>query len=225
MILAVLTDDAKKFIFSLILIFILGFIIIGLLGTLIQKLMVWQGKKIETLCADVVKSKVITNKNDLNKYANKKSWALFYRQSAVGLLLLVLSFVAILVHYFIYKAWPNVFSYGANNMGGEGFLTLFYIFDFRNGEYYEKFFGITLLNKWPGLINTPHFEVKAIASYIFLPLFLTGFVWYLVAVQSLISRKIRVFKLGTTIFEKTLEGYNQSDASIPTNNLQNPNKY
>ena len=92
MVLAVLTDDAKKFLFSLILIFILVFIIIGLLGALIQKLMLWQGKKIDTLCADVVKAKVITNKKDLNKYANKKNWALFFKQSAVGLILLLLSF-------------------------------------------------------------------------------------------------------------------------------------
>jgi hypothetical protein len=223
MVLAVLTDDAKKFLFSLILIFILVFIIIGLLGALIQKLMLWQGKKIDTLCADVVKAKVITNKKDLHRYANKKNWALFFKQSAVGLILLLLSFLAILAHYFIYKAWPNVFSFGENNVGGEGFLTLFYIFDFRNPDYYEKFFGITLLNEWPGVINTPHFEVKAICSYIFLPLFATGFVWYLVATLSLISRKIRLFKLGTTIFEKTLEGYNQNDASIPTNNLVKPN--
>lgn len=224
MFLAVLTDDAKKFILSLVLIFILGFIIVGLLGDLIKKMMKWQGKRIDTLCADVVKAKVITNKKALTKYGNKKTWALFYKQSAIGLLLLTVSFLVLLIHYFIFKSWPNVFSYGENNVGGEGFLTLFYVFDFKNPEYYAKFFGITLLNQWPGLLNTPHFEVRAICSYIFLPLFSVGIVWYILAVQSLISRRIRLFRLNTTIFEKTLEGYNQNDASIPTNNLNNNNE-
>ena len=212
---AVLTDDAKKFIASLIIIFVLLFIIIGLLGNLLIKIFLWQGKHIDTLINDVVVSKVITNKKDLTKYGNRKNWALFFKQSAVGLLLLALSFIAILVHFFIFETWPNVFSYGENNVGGEGFLTLFYIFDFKNPIYYGDFFGITLLKEWPGLINTPHFEINAIPSYIFFPLFVVGFTWYFIAVTSLLARKFRLSKLNITVFEKSLEGYNQNTASIP----------
>lgn len=218
MIFAILTDDAKKFLFSLIVIFILGFIIVGLLGILVKKLMNWQGMKMDTLVADVVISKVITNKKDLTKYGNKKSWALFYKQSAIGLLLIALAFSALFIHFLVTGHWPDIFSYKA---GEEGFRTLFYIFDFANPKYYVKVFGLTVLSEWPGLLNAPHFEVNAIASYFFLPLFLTGTIWYLTAVLAVISRKLRLHKLRTTIFEKSLEGYNQNTGFNNQINLLN----
>ena len=37
-----------------------------------------------------------------------------------------------------------------------------------------------------------------------------GGVWYLIALQSLISRTIRMYQLSTSAFEKTLEGFNQN---------------
>ena len=223
MVLAIFTDETKRFLISLLIIFILVFIIIGLLGALIQKLMKWQGKKIDTLCHDVVVTKVVTNKKELKRYGKKKSWALFYKQCAVGLLLLALAFLTLLVRNLITKDWSyNLFDYEK-----EGFRTLFFIWDFGNPDYYTPIFGVPfpVLREWPALLNAPHFEIEALASYIFLPLFLVGAIWYLVAVQCLIARRLRLQKLIYQVFEKSLEGYNQTNgftnANPPTNNNSN----
>lgn len=225
MVFAIFTDETKRFLISLIIIFILVFIIIGFLGALIGKLMKWQGKKIDTLCHDVVVTKVVSNKKHLKKYGKKKSWALFYKQSAVGLLLLALAFLTLLTRNLITKDWSyNLFDYEK-----EGFRTLFFIWDFGNPEYYTQVFGVPfkVLSVWPPLLNSPHLEIEAIASYIFLPLFLVGAIWYLVAIQALIARRIRLQKLIYQVFEKSLEGYNQTNGFMnntnpqPTNNNDN----
>ena len=39
---------------------------------------------------------------------------------------------------------------------------------------------------------------------------IVGGLWYLIALQSLISRTIRMYQLSTSAFEKTLEGFNQN---------------
>jgi hypothetical protein len=179
--------------------------------------MTWQGKKMDTLIHDVVVSKVITDKKQLNRYGDKKSWALFFKQSAIGLLLIALAFVALLIQFFITNHWPDVFDYQH-----EGFTTLFHIFDWGNEKYYTTVFGIKVLASWPGLLNSPHFEVAALGSYFFLPLFSVGLGWYLVSVLSLISRKLRLIDRKNNIFEKTLEGYNQNTgfATAQQNNPQ-----
>ena len=47
---------------------------------------------------------------------------------------------------------------------------------------------------------------------------IVGGSWYLIAIQSLISRTIRMYKLSTTVFEKSLEGFNQNEPFKPADN-------
>lgn len=214
-----LTENDKRLIIALLLILILLFVLIGVIGMLVQRLMRWQGKRMDTLVHDVVITKVIVDKKHLKKYGKKKSWALFFKQSWLPLLLIMLSFLVLLFTCMIRKD----FTYDIFDHNKTGFSTLLFLWDFDNAIY-VKVFGVTVLSEWPPLLNSPHFEVEALGSYIFVPLFLVGTIWYLVAVQSYIARRIRLFKLCHSVFEKSLEGYTQAHGfnTNPTVPSQNP---
>lgn len=213
-----LSENDKRLIIALLLVLILVFVLIGVIGMLVQRVMRWQGKRMDTLVHDVVVTKVITNKKQLKKYGKKKSWALFFKQSYIPLILIMVAFLSLLITCMVRKD----VSYNIFDHKKTGFSTLLFLWDFDNAIY-VKVFGITVLSEWPPLLNTPHFEVDAIGSYIFVPLFLVGVIWYLVAVQSYISRRIRLFKLCSTIFEKSLEGYTQAHGFNTNPTIQTPN--
>lgn len=207
-----LTENDKRFIIALLIAIILIFVLIGVIGHLIHRLMKWQGKKMDNLVHDVVVSKVVKDKHHLKEYGTKRNWRLFYKQARVGLILVGLAFIALLITCSIRQD----FNYDVFDYKKTGFNTLFFLWDFKDPDSYVQIFGITVLAKWPPLYNTPHFEVEAIGSYFFLPLFVVGCMWYLVATQSLIARHFRLKKLCATVFEKTLENYNQNTNAIPT---------
>lgn len=215
-----LTENDKRLIFALLISIILIFVLIGVIGHLIHRLMKWQGKKMDSIVHDVVVSKVIKDKHHLKQYGTKRNWRLFYKQARIGLLIVAISFLALLITCWIRKD----FNYNIFDHEKTGFNTLFFLWDFNDPESYTKVFGITVLAKWPPLYNTPHFEVDAIGSYIFVPLFVLGVLWYLIATQSLIARQSRLKKLCSTVFEKTLENYNQNTNVIPTSVPQQSNQ-
>ena len=212
-----LTENDKRIIIALLLVLILVFVLIGVVGMLVQRVMRWQGKRMDTLVHDVVVTKVITDKKALKKYGKKKSWALFFKQSYIPLILIMLAFLTLLFTCMIRKD----FSYNIFDHEKTGFTTLLFLWDFKNAIY-VKVFGVTVLSDWPPHLNLPHFSVDAIGSYIFAILFLVGIVWYLIAVQSYISRRIRLFKLCSTIFEKSLEGYTQAHGFNTNPTITNP---
>ncbi len=220
-----LTENDKRILIAAILIFVLVFVLIGLIGSLIIRIMKHQGKQIDTLCHDVVVTRVITNKKDFKRYARKKNWKTFYKESWIPLIILLVSGLTLLLTMLI----KQDFHYNLFDHHKTGITTLFFLWDFS--DCYSKFFGITLLSKWPEkFINRPHFEVEALGSYIFIPTFLTGSIWYLITVQRLISRTLRIGKLSDSVFSKSLENYNQMEAQmrmaqggmyVPPNNQNN----
>ncbi|MGM9874095.1 MAG: hypothetical protein ACI31G_04180 [Bacilli bacterium] len=204
-----LSESDKRVIFAFLLIFILVFVLIGLIGMLIARLMKWQGKKMDTLVHDVLVAKVVTDKKHLRRYGRKKNWREFFKNASIPFLLIILAFVALLINDIIL----DDFSYNIFDYKKTGFTTLLFLWDFSEPSIYIKFFGMTIIGDFPPLLNTPHFEVSAIGSYIFAPLFLVGAVWYLIAVQCLIARSYRLYKLVHSVFEKSLDGFRQDDYS------------
>ena len=99
------------------------------------------------------------------------------------------------------------FAYNVVEHNQTGFGTLLFVWDF-SGCFKRD--GISLVLNWPALINTPHFEVNAIVSYIFMTSMIVGGIWYLIALQSLIARTIRMYYISTKVFEKSLDGFNQN---------------
>ena len=204
-----LSENDKRLIFALLLIFILVFVLIGFIGMWVSKIMKWQGKKMDTLVHDAVISKVIADKKHLKVYGRKKNWREFYKSAKIPLLLLICSFLVLLINDLIIQDFSyNIFDYKKT-----GFSTLLFLWDFNDPDIYVNWFGLKIIGSLPKLLNSPHFEVEAIASYIFVPLFLISAIWYLVAVQCFISRTYRLSKLVHSVFEKSLEGYKQNDYS------------
>ena len=207
-----LSENDKRLIFALLIVLILLFVLIGYIGFLVTKLMKWQGRKMDTLTADPVVTRVITNRRHYIRYARKKNWRLFFKQSYVAILILFSGAATLIIRDAIMRDFTyNVFDYEIT-----GFNTVLFLWDFSGCIKRE---GLSIVLNWPVLINTPHFSVDAIISYIFMTCMIVGGLWYLISLQSLIARTIRMYVLSTKVFEKTLDGFNQNSQY---SNLKNP---
>lgn len=225
-ILLALSENDKRLILALLLVLILFFVLIGYLGMLIIKVMKWQGKRLDSEVADVLVTRVITDRKHFMPYARKKNWRIFFKDAAIPIIILIVAFTVLLVRNIIERD----FSYNPFNHH-DGFGTLLFLWDFENPDCYTRVFGLTVLCEWPPLINEPHVVAEAWCGYIFVPLIFIGGLWYLWTLQSLISRTIRIYKLSRTAFSKNLENFNQTDAlssainkaNSSQNAPQNPN--
>ena len=209
-----LSENEKRVIIALLIVFILIFVLIGLLGSLVVKTMKYQGKKMDNLVSDVVTTRVITTKKKFFPYARKKNRLQFFKQSYFPIILLTIGLAILL----IFEA-THGFKYNPFNTD-DGFGTLFYTFNLSNKEAYTtKIFGLTVISSWPPIATEPHFVWKAWAAYLSLPIILVGGLWYLVTAQCYLARTIRMYKLASTIFDKSLEGFNQN-TPMNTNPMQ-----
>ena len=202
-VLAQLTEYDKRVIISLLSVIFIVFVLIGFIGSLVVRVMKYQGKKLDTLCNDVVVTRVINDEKSFKKYARRKNWNTFLKESWIPLIIFSVSWLVLLITCLV----RHNFNYNVFDHETTGFLTLFYLWNFDG--CYSEFFGLTLISKWPTeLINSPHFSAEALGSYIFVPLFLVGSIWYLIVVQRLMARTLRIQKLAHSIFTKSLENYN-----------------
>ena len=208
-----LSENDKRLIFAILLVLILVIVLIGYIGFLVTRVMKWQGKKLDTLVADAVVTRVITDKHHFIRYARKKNWRLFFKQSYIAILLMIFAVVMLIIRDAVYKD----FSYNPFNKDN-GFGSLLFLWDFSVCFKKE---GISLVVNWPKLVNTPHFVLDAWGGYLFVIFITIGGIWYLVALQSLIARTLRMYKLSTTAFEKTLEGFNQNVQYAQQQNIPN----
>ena len=197
-----LSENDKRLIFAILIVLILVFVLIGYIGFLVTKVMKWQGKKLDTIVADPVVTRVITDKHHFIRYARKKNWRLFFKQSYIAILILLFAAIILIIRDAIYRD----FSYNPFNKDN-GFGTLLFVWDFSVCFRRE---GISLILNWPALVNTPHFVWEAWGGYLFTIAILIGGIWYIIALQALIARTIRMFQLATSAFEKNLDGFNQN---------------
>ena len=121
---------------------------------------------------------------------------IFYHDSVIPFLIILGSVGA----YLLFCLFSGKWGYNPFNKV-DGFATLFYEFS----EWpKETFFGIKLISGWPSVVSKPHFEVMALFSYFFVPIFIAGCLWFLYYVQAYISRSIRIRKIARSIFRKKL---------------------
>ena len=208
-----LSDNDKRIIFSVLLILIIVIVLIGLLGYVLYRVMRWQSKKMDTLVHDVVMTKVITDRKHFIRYGRYKNWALYFKQAYIPLLIIIFAFIILIIHNSITRDWSyNPFS------TYDGFGTIFFTWK-ASGQYTEG-----ILIKFAKLVvdNHPHLIDIAWAGYIFGPCILVGGAWYLVVASSLLARTVLLYKRSREIFEKSLDGYNQSEAI--KNDLNNNNQ-
>ena len=215
-----LSETDKLVIFAFLMLFILVFVLIGYLGFIVLRIMKHQGKKVDEYTHDVVVTKVIKDKKHFQTYASKKNWILFFKQSYIPLLIILFGTLVLIIR----NAVTNDFAYNIFDYKKTGFNTIFFVWDFGNVEKYTtQIFGFTVLKQWPDVINTPHFEAEAWASYIFFFSMLIGGAWYLITVQRAIARTWRIHVLKNQIYSKKLDGYNFYNSPNPTDNSNNKN--
>ena len=207
-----LSENDKRIIIAAFLILILVFVLIGLIGSIIVRVMKWQGKKCDTLVSDVVTNHIVTTPLQLRNYARKKNIRYFIKQAWIPILLILVGVVIIIIRDAVKSDW----TYNPFNIY-DGFGSLFFICDFENAQY-TTVFGIKLLADWPPIIQ-PNPNTEAIVSYITVPPVIVGALWYLVVAQAYLARTIRAFKLSKSVFEKSLEDYNQNTPTPPSNDV------
>lgn len=213
-----LSENDKRLILAFLLVLILVFVLIGYIGMLITRVMRWQGKKLDNMVADVLTTRVITTKKKFIPYARKKNWRKFFKDSWIPIIILIASAAVLIVRDIVERD----FSYNPFNEK-DGFASLLFLWDFGNPDYYTRIFNITLLATWPAVINSPHFVMEAIPSYVFTFGATIGGLWYLWTLQSLIARTIRMFRLSRTVFDKNLDNFNTNEAAFNSlNNTVNP---
>ena len=215
-----LSETDKRVIFVLLLLIIITLVIFGYIGLLITRVMRWQGRRVDQFTHDVVVTKVIDNKKDFVKYARKKNWVWFFKQAWKPLIIILLAFILLVIHNAVTRDW----SYDVFDHEKTGFGTLLFIWDFNDPDIYKEFFGIKLIADWPPIISTPHWEWDAWCSYIFVPAVFIGGSWYLIALQCVVARTIRIYQLKHSVFDKSLENYNQNDPNNIPLQQNNPNQ-
>ena len=200
-----LSDKDKRviLIFFLLLIVIIAFI--AVIGAIITRVMKWQGKKMDDLTHDVVVTNVVDNKKDFMRYARIKNWYTFFKQAWIPLIILTVSALILIIHNGATGDW----SYDLLDYKSTGFTTLFFVWDFDDPNIYHTFFGVRLICDWPPILNYPHFSIEAWASYLFFFGMAIGGTWYLVTLQCVIARSIRMWQLSYDLYTKSLEGYNK----------------
>ena len=191
-----LSENTKRALIVFFLIFIILFVLIGYISLAVKGVMKKQGSKADEMLANVVRAEIFDSEKDLIKFGIKKNAKVFYLESHIPFLILLGAWTAFLIYCLFTGNWSyNPFS------RVDGFDTLFYQFS----EWpKEKFFGIKLISGWPSVLEKPHFEVRAIFSYLFVPANIVGIVWFLYYVQAYIARSFRIRKIARLIYRKKL---------------------
>lgn len=202
-----LTENDKRLIIVVLLLFILLFVIAGYVGLLVRKIMNAQASKADDMLHDVVEAGVITNERKLFLFGIKKNYREFFRRAWIPFLIMLVGSTVLLLNCAFSKNW----SYNIWDYEKQGFNTLFYVHDwsvfFTSSE---EGFAIT----WPKLISTPHFSTEAWASYIFVPSMIVGGSWFTFQVQGYIARTIRIYKISKKAFRKTMENVTPPPSQI-----------
>lgn len=203
-----MSENDRKLLIVLMVLLILVFILLGLLGMLIRFVMIQQGKRMDYYMHDPVVYRVIADPEHFKKYGFIQNNRLFYHQAIPPFIIALLSLLFYIVYGAITKEWT------ADYFGR--FSTLFFRFDWANESNFATFWGVKLLAKWPSLVTdqwggAPTFVPAYWASYILVPLWLVASIYYLVDVQAYIARSITISRRASTVYEKSLEGYNYYD--------------
>ncbi|MFA5442997.1 MAG: hypothetical protein WCX85_03635 [Bacilli bacterium] len=210
-----ISENEKRLLLVLLAVVILLFVLIGLLGLVVKRIMTSQAKRADTFMYDLVRTKAVKSPRHFRRVGFKKNHRLLFLQSWIPFLILLVSAAFLITYMAVANHWDlNVFDYfGTDGTDGEGFTTLFFIFDFPNAPK-STFFGIEIVSDWPPIISEPYLSAKAWPSYVFVPIFLTGAIWYIVCVQAFIARTWRILVLSKKAFEKSLENYDATKNPI-----------
>lgn len=191
-----LSENTKKALIILFLVFIILFVLIGYISLAVQGVMKKQGSKADGMLHNVVKAEYFEKEKPFRRFAWKKNIKMFYLEARIPFLIIL----GCVITYLLYCLFSSKWGYNPFNKV-DGFATLFFEF----GEWpKETFFGMKLISGWPEVVRKPRFEVKAIFSYFLVPAQIVGVGWFLYCTQAYIARSIRIVKIARSIYRKKL---------------------
>jgi|SRR5574344_143506 hypothetical protein len=189
------SKNVMKAVLIIFLIVILLFALFGFLGTLIEKTMKAQGKKVDRYMTNVVISRVCDKPKDFSRIAKLKNKICFFRASITPIILALVALITWLIYHTIVGNWSESIFDTTTGVG-----TLFYTFDFSQMVYYPPLGFSNIITT-----NTPHFLTNACMTNYFIFLFAgTSVVWYLINVQAYFARLKRIHDLKKSIYSKDL---------------------
>lgn len=192
-----LSENDKRVMIALLLVFILLLLILGYIFMLIKHLIKKQGDAVDTYMYDIMRAKLVNSPKEFRKISFEKSLRKFYFQARIPFLIMVVSLAMVFIYQLLTEtaSWNFIF----NNISD-----LF----FKFGPWpTTKLFGITLPSDWPEVIKNPelHFTADGIISYIFLVSMSYGIIHYMFIVLGLISRNYRTRVIAHDFFKKDLK--------------------
>lgn len=210
--LAKMSEEARRVLIALVIIILLIFVLIGLIGNAMRRLIKHQGHQVDTFMYDIVRTMVVKTPFKFRQVAYKKNHRLLFMQAWIPFLMILISLSFLIGYMGITKRWDfNIFDYyGTDGTNGEGFTTLFFVFDFKNVPK-NNFFGLSIPSDWPPTLNAPYLAVEAWPSYVFAPIFFTGAIWFLICVEAFMARIYRIWFLSKRVFIKKLDNYEAKD--------------
>lgn len=202
-----LTENDKRILIIVFLAFIIIFLFIGLIVSLIKRIMSHQGKQVDTYMYNVVKAKLVTKPHEFRKVALLKNHQIFYKKIRIPFLLLLIGVVILLQYMIIAKTTDLSFYFSREN----GLNSLFFHWKWEEVEK-TKIFGLQTFipADWPELGWSPKiiWSHAAITAYLSFPCFLVGLILYLGHLVAFISRSLRARQLSKTFFQKSLSNPN-----------------
>ncbi len=207
-------ESDRRLVIAAFIILVILFVLIGLIGMLIRRIMQWQGSRLDELVSHAVHFRILESEKHFREYAKIKSKRLFYKQSFPAIAILLVSLLFYLIYAGVTGEWIH-------DYWGD-FGTIFFLWDFADEDSYVIFWGMRLLAKWPPLVNEPHFVAEDYASYILCTLWLTGIVYFFVASQAYLSRAFMISHRAKTVYNQSLDGYNFYDSIYPSDGTANP---
>lgn len=191
-----MSEDTKRVLILVFLIFILLFVIVGALYMLVKNVMKKQGSKADEMLANVVKAEYFGKEKQLVRFGIRKNSRVFYKEAVIPFLIFAGSWFA----YLLFCLFSGRWGYNPFNKT-DGFGTI--LFHFTKWPK-NKFFGLKLISGFPSVTAKPHLVGAAWFSYLFVPVMLAGAIWFLLTTQSYIARSIRIRQIARGIFRKKL---------------------
>jgi len=202
-----LSETDKKALIILLIFLVIAILIIGLFGIAVRATMRYQAKRADTMMHDVAVTHVIDNPKAFRRFGFKKNNRALYRDMLYPFGVALVALIIWVIFNIATGQWgENVWAH---------FGELFFRFKTDNSQYppddplWVKIFGMTFLARWPETVEGyPRFEVGHIASYIEVSLWIIAIAWYAYDCQAYISRMVRIIRRSSSIYEKSLEGFN-----------------
>jgi len=203
-----LPPQTNTIIWIFLAILLVGFALVGLIGWLVEQYIGWSQLRVDQGMSQLILGRTVTKPEQFQKIAFKKHHRIAFSEFLYPTLILIMA-LAFLYGYMGLMNDPTLidelWQYAANQEGfARGFNTLFFIWDWGNIST-ASFFGITLWNDFPTLLNSPTFYVQAWPSYVYVSLLIISGFLYILSTLALLARTFRIYTMKNRAFTIRLE--------------------